>query len=88
MFGHPSLKGVIHITAGRSSLAEDVRRSEGEVMASPLKPVTLSADLLQALQEIKFVRRFPKGSTLVYQGSVVRGVYLVESGEVRVLLPT
>jgi len=57
-------------------------------MASLLKPVTLSADLLQALQEIKFVRRFPKGGTLVYQGSVVRGVYLVESGEVRVLLPT
>ena len=46
----------------------------------------LSPDLLQALHGIKSVQRFPKGATLFQQGSAVAGVYLVESGEVRVLL--
>jgi CRP-like cAMP-binding protein len=44
--------------------------------------------LLLALREIKSVRLFPKGAKLFQQGSAVTGVYLVESGEVRVLLPT
>jgi CRP-like cAMP-binding protein len=48
----------------------------------------LSPDLLYALQGIKSLRRFSKGATLFQQGSVVTGVYLVESGEVRILLPT
>jgi len=48
----------------------------------------LSSDLLQALRGIKSVQRFPKGAKLFQQGSAVTGVYLVESGEVRVLLPT
>jgi CRP-like cAMP-binding protein len=51
-------------------------------------PGKLSSDLLQALHEVKSVRMFPKGATLFEQGSVVTGVYLVESGEVRILLPT
>ena len=46
----------------------------------------LSPDLLQALHGIKSVQRFPQGATLFQQGSAVTGVYLVESGEVRVLL--
>jgi CRP-like cAMP-binding protein len=46
----------------------------------------LSPDLLQALRGIKSVQRFPKGATLFQQGSAVTGVYLVEGGEVRVLL--
>jgi len=49
-------------------------------------PGRLSPDLLRALQEIKSVRQFSKGATLFQQGSAVAGVYLVESGEVRVLL--
>ena len=49
-------------------------------------PRKLSPDLLQALRGIKSVQRFPKGATLFQQGSAVTGVYLVESGEVRVLL--
>ena len=49
-------------------------------------PGKLSPDLLQALQGIKSVRRFSKGATLFQQGSAVTGVYLVESGGVRVLL--
>jgi CRP/FNR family transcriptional regulator len=31
---------------------------------------------------------FARGATLFQQGSTARGVYLVESGEVRILLPT
>jgi CRP-like cAMP-binding protein len=51
-------------------------------------PGKLSPDLLQALHGIKTVRLFPKGAKLFQQGSAVTGVYVVESGEVRVLLPT
>jgi CRP-like cAMP-binding protein len=51
-------------------------------------PGKLSPDLLQALHGIKSVRLFPKGAKLFQQGVVATGVYLVESGEVRVLLPT
>jgi CRP-like cAMP-binding protein len=43
---------------------------------------------MQALRGIKSVRSFPKGATLFQQGSAVTGVYLVERGEVRVLLPS
>ncbi len=57
-------------------------------MSSQPTPGKLSPDLMQALRPIKSVRLFPKGATLFQQGSVVMGVYLVESGEVRVLLPT
>jgi CRP-like cAMP-binding protein len=57
-------------------------------VSSQPTPSKLSPDLLQALHGIKSVRLFPKGTTLFQQGSVATGVYLVESGEVRVLLPT
>jgi len=48
----------------------------------------LSPDLWQALHGIKSVRVYPKGATLFQQGTAVNGVYVVESGQVRVLLPT
>lgn len=57
-------------------------------MSSQPTPVKLNPDLLRALQGIKSVRQFSKGATLFQQGSAVLGVYLVETGEVRVLLPT
>ena len=57
-------------------------------MSSQPTPGKLSPDLLQALHGIKSVRLFPKGATLFQQGSAVTGVYLVESGEVRVMLST
>jgi CRP/FNR family transcriptional regulator len=58
-------------------------------MVSPQPtPSKLSPDLLQALHGIKSVRRFSKGAALFQQGSAVTGVYLVESGKVRVLLAT
>ncbi len=51
-------------------------------------PGKLSPDLLQALHGIKSVRLFSEGATLFRQGSAATGVYVVESGEVRVLLET
>ncbi len=55
----------------------------------PAQPVpdNSGSDLLQAIQEMKPVQRFPKGATLIQQGYPATGVYLVESGTVRVLLP-
>lgn len=51
-------------------------------------PVKLGIDLWEALRGIKSVRIFPKGAVLFQQGTPVNGVYVVESGQVRVLLPT
>ena len=58
------------------------------IVSSQPTPGKLSPDLLQALHGIKSVRLFPKGAKLFQPGVVATGVYLVESGEVRVLLPT
>lgn len=57
-------------------------------MLSQPTPRKLSPDLLQGLRAIKSVQKFSKGGTLFRQGSAATGVYLVERGEVRVLLPT
>jgi len=58
------------------------------MVPSQRTPGKLSPELLWALRGIKSVRLFAKGSRLFQQGSAVTGVYLVERGEVRVLLPT
>ena len=55
-------------------------------MSSQPTPGKLSPDLWQALHGIKSVRVYTKGSRLFQQGTAVSGVYVVESGEVRVLL--
>ncbi|MGA7560531.1 MAG: cyclic nucleotide-binding domain-containing protein [Terriglobales bacterium] len=57
------------------------------MMLPPPKPGKVSSELLQALHGIKSVRRFATGATLFQEGAVATGVYLVESGEVRILLP-
>ncbi|MGA2979608.1 MAG: Crp/Fnr family transcriptional regulator [Terriglobales bacterium] len=57
-------------------------------MSSRPMPGRLSPDLLQALYGTKPVQQFPKGATLIQQATAVKGVYVVERGEVRVLLPT
>ena len=57
-------------------------------MSSQPLPIKLSPDLWEALHGIKSIRVYPKGTTLFQQGSEVNGVYVVESGLVRVLLPT
>jgi CRP-like cAMP-binding protein len=51
-------------------------------------PSKVSPDLLLGLRGIKSVQRFPNGGILFRQGSAATGIYLVERGEVRVLLPT
>ena len=51
-------------------------------------PSKWSPDLLQALHPIESARLFLKGATLFEQGSAATGIYLVKSGEVRVLLLT
>ena len=51
-------------------------------------PRKLSPVLLKALRGLKRVQRFASGEMLFGQSSTMRGVYLVESGEVRLLLTT
>ena len=57
-------------------------------MPSQSTPGKLSPELLQALQAIKSVLIFAKGAALFRQGYPVTGIYLVEAGEVRILLST
>lgn len=57
-------------------------------MSSQPLPAKLGADLWEALHRIKSVRNYPNGATLFQQGTEVSGVFVVESGMVRVLLPT
>jgi len=79
----------MQITArGFVSMQNGVRKWGGDTVPSQSRLGKLSSDLLQALHGIKSVHLFPKGTILFHQGSDVAGVYLVESGEVRVLLPT
>lgn len=51
-------------------------------------PGKLSLDLLRSLRGVKLARQYPIGAILFQQGSAATGVYLVESGEVHVLLRT
>jgi CRP-like cAMP-binding protein len=55
-------------------------------MSIPLTSRKLSPELLRALQGRKPVRLVPRNGALFQQGSAVTGVYVVASGEVRVLL--
>ncbi len=57
-------------------------------MSTQPSPSKLSPDLWEALHEIKSVRIYPKGARLFQQGTAVSGAFVIESGEVRVLLPT
>jgi CRP-like cAMP-binding protein len=55
-------------------------------MTSTPAPRKVSPELLQALHRIKSARLYSRGATLFQQGSASAGVYLVLSGEVRLLL--
>jgi CRP-like cAMP-binding protein len=59
-----------------------------EAFVSQPSPNRLNPDLWQALHGVKSVRAYPKGAVLFEHGTSVRGVYVVESGRVRLLLPT
>jgi CRP/FNR family transcriptional regulator, cyclic AMP receptor protein len=58
-----------------------------EIMSSS-QPVcgTLGVDFLRDLQAIKPAQRFRPGAALFHRGSPGTGVYLVEAGEVQVIL--
>jgi len=51
-------------------------------------PNRLSPELLQGLGDIKSIRAFPKGVALFRQGEMAAGLYVVQSGAVRILLQT
>jgi len=51
-------------------------------------PPKLSPDLWEALQAIRLVRVYAKGAILFAHGAEVKGIFVLESGLVRVLLPT
>jgi CRP-like cAMP-binding protein len=79
----------MYVTAFSAELVQNGGETNGgdNVATQPMAG-KLSPELLQALRGIQSVRAFPKGAKLFEQGSAVAGVYVVESGEVRVLLPT
>jgi CRP-like cAMP-binding protein len=51
-------------------------------------PNKLSAELLQVLRENKPSQRFAVGALLFQEGTPATGIFLVETGEVQILLPT
>lgn len=79
---------VIQITFGCRENVHNQTSSGVSLVSSQPVPFRLSPDLLQCLHSISAILVFPKGARLFEQGSDVTGVYVVESGEVRVLLPT
>jgi CRP-like cAMP-binding protein len=48
----------------------------------------LSQELEQALRGLTIERSFPRGTALYLQGTAASGIYLIQKGAVRVLLPT
>lgn len=56
-------------------------------MSSEFTRARLSEELEQALRPMMSPRIFSKGATLYREGTVAAGIYLVEKGAVRVLLP-
>jgi CRP-like cAMP-binding protein len=77
---------VIHVTASLGLFAEDI--TTGVRIVSQPSTGKLSPDLYQALHGIKSVKVYSKGATLFRRGMPVNGVYVVDSGRVRILLPT
>src|SRR5215467_5065402 len=71
-------------------LAHTRRKHVGEAsMATQPLPDPVSSDLRQGLHGVKSaMRTYAKGAKLFQHGMPVDGVYIIESGQVRVLLPT
>jgi CRP-like cAMP-binding protein len=83
-----TLDVVTGVTSLLTAIVQDDASHQVRVMPLQPTPGKLSPELLEALRGIKTVRQFPRGALLFQQGSPVTGVYLVEGGEVRILLPT
>jgi CRP-like cAMP-binding protein len=77
---------VIHITAGHTVIPQ--HRTTGVRIVPQPSTGKLSPDLYQALHGIKSVKIYSKGSTLFRRGMAVNGLYVIDSGRVRILLPT
>ena len=77
---------MIHVTAVLILFAQDV--TTGVRIVPQPSTGKLSPDLYQALHGIKSVKVYSKGDTLFRRGMPVNGVYVVDSGRVRILLPT
>jgi len=58
------------------------------MMSPPPMPGKVSSELLRAPHGIKSVRRFARDATLFREGELATGVYVVESGDFRVLFGT
>lgn len=76
------------ITADCTDTPHDGEHCEGVIWLSHLQAQNSNMDFWEALQSVKCVRVFPTGSVLFEQGSEAEGVYVVESGQVRVFLPS
>jgi CRP/FNR family cyclic AMP-dependent transcriptional regulator len=76
------------VTSLLGGVVLDIGNHKERVMPTQPAPGKLSPELLEALYGIKSVRQYPRGALLFQQSYPVTGVYLVETGEVRVLLPT
>ena len=57
------------------------------MLSSDFIHARLSHDFAEALRALMSRRIFPKGATVYRQGDPAEGIYLVETGAVRVLLP-
>lgn len=57
-------------------------------MSAEFSRIRLSQELENALRGMMISRSFSKGTALYQQGAAATGIYLVDKGAVRVLLPT
>jgi len=79
---------VIAITACAASGMHDSDRKKDFLLSTQPTPGKLSTELMQALRENKSSQRFAVGALLFLEGTPATGIFLVETGEVRILLPT
>jgi CRP-like cAMP-binding protein len=57
-------------------------------VVSQQPPARLSPDFWHALQDLKIARAYAKGEELFRRDDSVNGLYVIESGEIRILLPS
>lgn len=57
-------------------------------MSSQPSPNRLDPELWEALHGMTAIRVYTKGATVFQHGDAVSGIFVIESGHVRVLLPT
>jgi CRP-like cAMP-binding protein len=76
------------ITANNLVSPQDVPREKGNSVTTQPTQERLSPELVRALHGNRTVLRFTKGATLFQQGSVAAGIHILESGKIRMLLPT